>query len=159
GKPRPASDQYALAITVYEWLCSERPFQGDSFITIAMQQLSANPPPLRTKSLTIPVGVEQVVMRALAKEPEQRYPSIAEFAEALKQAMHIGEDPVQPGIRPGEASNAPRQTGAQIAVKRSQEPIITPQHRERQTGQPVTPPPLITTPPREQQAAPLLVYH
>ncbi len=94
GRPEAASDQYALAITVYEWLCGSRPFTGDVWTEIALQHVMAPPPPLRTKAPTIPTTVEQVVLRALAKDPSQRYPSIRAFADALeqasKQSVHIG---------------------------------------------------------------------
>ncbi|HET8853640.1 MAG TPA: serine/threonine-protein kinase, partial [Ktedonobacteraceae bacterium] len=46
GQPRPASDQYALGVVVYEWLCGQRPFRGTP-IEVAMQHISAPPPFLR----------------------------------------------------------------------------------------------------------------
>jgi serine/threonine protein kinase len=84
GSPRSASDQYALAVVVYEWLTGSRPFQG-SFLEVATQQVLAPTPSLRAKTPTIPLALEKVVMRALAKEPQQRYPSVVEFAAALGQ--------------------------------------------------------------------------
>src|SRR5713101_2758598 len=65
GKPRSASDQYALGIVVYEWLCGSRPFHG-SFTEIATQQVLAPPPPLHEKLPGIAYAIELVVMRALA---------------------------------------------------------------------------------------------
>src|SRR6266704_3341164 len=85
GHPRPASDQYALGVVVYEWLCGERPFEGSVSELIA-QQLSMSPPPLRERMPDIPAEVEQVVLRALAKDPKARFASVAEFATALEQA-------------------------------------------------------------------------
>src|SRR5713101_958432 len=61
GKPRPASDQYALAVVAYEWLSGDPPFIG-SVQQIASQHLSAHPPPFRTKMPEISPAVEQVVM-------------------------------------------------------------------------------------------------
>jgi serine/threonine protein kinase len=93
GKPRPASDQYALAIPVYEWLCGERPFHG-SLTEIATQQLLTNPPSLQEKASDIPPAVEQVILRALAKDPKQRYSTIGGFAHALEQASQS----IQPAV-------------------------------------------------------------
>ncbi len=78
GHPRPASDQYALGILVYEWLSGAHPFHG-SFVEIASQHLSVSPPSLRTRLPTLPPAVEDVVMRALAKDPEARFASVQTF--------------------------------------------------------------------------------
>ncbi len=85
GKPRQASDQYSLGIVVYEWLCGVRPFQG-SALEIMTQHLQALPPPLRANTPTISPAVEEVVLRALAKDPGQRFATVQAFATALEQA-------------------------------------------------------------------------
>jgi WD40 repeat protein/tRNA A-37 threonylcarbamoyl transferase component Bud32 len=81
----PASDQYALAVVVYEWICGERPFQG-SFAEIAVKHTMVPPPPLREKVSGLSSTIEEVVMKALEKDPKSRYPSIKDFANALQQA-------------------------------------------------------------------------
>jgi eukaryotic-like serine/threonine-protein kinase len=88
GKPRRESDQYALGIIVYEWLTGKTPFTGD-VQAIIRQHLGVEPVPLREKASGIPPEVETVVMRALAKEPQQRFGSIEEFATAFEQACHL----------------------------------------------------------------------
>jgi len=86
GKPRPASDQYALGIIVYELLCGSCPFQG-SFAEIASQHLLTPPPRLQEKVPSISTDVEQVVLKALAKNPKERFASVQAFATALEQAF------------------------------------------------------------------------
>ncbi len=85
GKPRPASDQYGLAVVVYEWLCGACPFQG-SFTELYSQHMLAPPPSLRARNPMINPEVEQVVLTALSKEPENRFASVSAFANALEQA-------------------------------------------------------------------------
>jgi hypothetical protein len=85
GRPRPASDQYALGIVVYEWICGTWPFQG-TFAEISSQHLTTPPPSMRKRVPTLPIVVEHVVMRALAKDPHRRFPSMAFFASAFEQA-------------------------------------------------------------------------
>jgi len=88
GRPRPASDQYALGVLVYEWLCGTPPFIGTS-MEIGMQHLLTTPPPLSEKLQTISHEVEQVVLTALAKNPHQRFESVQAFASALEQVNKL----------------------------------------------------------------------
>jgi predicted ATPase/class 3 adenylate cyclase len=85
GHPRAASDQYALGVVVYEWLCGARPFEGTA-TEVMVQQLTMPPPPLRERIPTIPLGIEQVVLKALAKDPKARFASVKDFAAALERA-------------------------------------------------------------------------
>lgn len=84
GRACPASDQYALAAVVYEWLSGERLFSG-SFIEVATQHVLVPAPSLRTKLPTLAPAIDQVIQKALAKEPEQRFASVLEFAQAFEQ--------------------------------------------------------------------------
>jgi eukaryotic-like serine/threonine-protein kinase len=88
GNPHRASDQYALGMVVYEWLSGDCPFKG-TFEAITRQHFFAPPPPLRKQRPDIPLDVEHVIMKALAKEVEQRFPDIEAFAHALQQAAGI----------------------------------------------------------------------
>ncbi|HLZ64274.1 MAG TPA: protein kinase, partial [Ktedonosporobacter sp.] len=85
GKPQTASDQYSLGIMAYEWLSGERPFQG-TLTEICTQHLLQPPAPLREKVYDLPLAVEQVVFRALEKDPQKRFPHLRAFAQAFEQA-------------------------------------------------------------------------
>jgi eukaryotic-like serine/threonine-protein kinase len=82
----PNSDQYSLGIVVYEWLSGTRPFQG-TFTEIAVKQTIAPPPSLREKVPDLSPAVEEVVMKALAKDPQQRFENVQAFALALEKAF------------------------------------------------------------------------
>jgi predicted ATPase/DNA-binding CsgD family transcriptional regulator len=83
--PGPASDQYALGVVVYEWLSGDRPFHG-SLTEIAIKHALTPPPSLCEKVPTIPLAVEHVVAKALAKDPKERFASVQAFAVALEEA-------------------------------------------------------------------------
>jgi serine/threonine protein kinase len=88
GKPRPASDQYALGILTYEWLSGRRPFQGTP-MEVMMQHMAAQPVSLSQRIPMVNPEVEQVVFTALAKDPRQRFGSIQAFATALTEVSHL----------------------------------------------------------------------
>src|SRR5258707_13778674 len=118
GKPQPASDQYALGAVSYEWLCGKRPF-NDSALEITMGYVSAPPLPLHEQIAGISPSIEEIVMRALAKDPQQRFASVQDFATALERAYQytllpqssfapsIGSEALGTILRPGPMWKVP----------------------------------------------------
>ncbi|HEX3641260.1 MAG TPA: serine/threonine-protein kinase, partial [Ktedonobacteraceae bacterium] len=102
GKPCPASDQYALAVMVYEWLVGQLPFQGNSF-RVVLQHRQAVPPSLQTLNPEISIQAEKVVLQALAKKPEERFNTVQQFAQALHAALQESSSTVQT-IQPNSIS-------------------------------------------------------
>lgn len=96
GKPTTASDQYSLGIMVYEWLCGETPFHEGSAFQLGYQHIHEPPPSLREHLPSLSPAVERVVMRALAKDPKERWPSVTDFANALVRASRTGLFPPTP---------------------------------------------------------------
>ena len=88
GQARPASDQYSLAAVVYEWLTGDRLFQG-TYTEIYARQLTIMPPSLCEKVPNLPVAVEEVVFKALAKDPRQRFETVSDFSSALQLAGQV----------------------------------------------------------------------
>jgi serine/threonine protein kinase len=86
GKPVRASDQYALAIMVYEWLCGQLPYQGDP-VAVGMQHLMAPIPSLCIHNDALSPGIEAAVHRAMVKNPKERYATVLAFAIALEKAI------------------------------------------------------------------------
>jgi eukaryotic-like serine/threonine-protein kinase len=116
GKPCPPSDQYSLGVVIFEWLTGTWPFQG-SVRDIVAQHLMKPPPLLRDKVPDLPEAIEQVVLRALAKKPEQRFSSVLEFANALEQAIQQGQ--------PGSAA----QESAPVSAQPKVTPNLLPKNR------------------------------
>jgi serine/threonine-protein kinase len=79
----PQSDIYSMGVVLYEMLCGDLPFTGDSAVDIAMKQVSDPPPPLHSRNRLVSPAMEQVVMRALAKDPALRFQSARQMAEEL----------------------------------------------------------------------------
>ena len=116
GKPRPASDQYALGIVVYEWLVGTRPFQG-SFLEISGQHLHAPPPPLRPLRSNLSIETEAVILRALAKDPRDRFPNVLAFADTLEMSSSTPTEPTIPVISSNAGLlEAARQTTIQLSA-------------------------------------------
>ena len=120
GQPSPASDQYALAVMVYEWLSGSRPFGGTA-AELSSQHLLAQPASLREQHPEIPRAVEQVVFKALSKDPALRYVDVLSFASAFEEASHVASlpsnfsgRPVGAAIEAGEANTMLRKPQANV---------------------------------------------
>ncbi|RBQ15389.1 serine/threonine protein kinase [Spongiactinospora rosea] len=79
----PAVDIYALGVVAYECLAGNRPFDGDTPVTIALKHIREAPPPLPAD---IPAPVRRLVEQALSKDPARRFRDAAAMSEAARQA-------------------------------------------------------------------------
>ncbi len=73
------TDIYSVGVMLYEMLTGKLPFEGDSAVTVALMQLQSTPKRPREVNPAIPVGLEQITMRAMEKQPDNRYASAAEM--------------------------------------------------------------------------------
>jgi serine/threonine protein kinase/DNA-binding beta-propeller fold protein YncE len=83
------SDQYALACSAYEMLCGEPPFRREQSVSVMYAHLSEPPPPLRLRRPELPAGIDDVLAKALAKAPGDRYLTCREFSAALRVAAGL----------------------------------------------------------------------
>ena len=107
------ADLYALACTAFEMLAGQPPFKRDQGFAVLWAQLSAPAPSLRALRPDLPPAVDQVMARALAKAPGDRYRTCTEFASALRAACGLapGAGPAAPPVPPpGPATERARFT-------------------------------------------------
>jgi class 3 adenylate cyclase/tetratricopeptide (TPR) repeat protein len=90
-KPDASSDLYSLGAMLYEMLTGRPPFAGDSAVSVISQHTSVDPVAPSWHNPGVPGALEEVVLRLLRKEPEDRYPSAAELREALRHARGVTE--------------------------------------------------------------------
>lgn len=81
------SDLFSAGIVLYQMLTGQRPFQGDSLVSLAMQIATAEPKPIEQLRPDVPAALRRIVSRTLAKLPERRYSSGKELAEALTRVL------------------------------------------------------------------------
>ncbi|MBN2472712.1 MAG: serine/threonine protein kinase [Anaerolineae bacterium] len=149
----PQSDIYSLAVVVYEMLCGQVPFQDDSPMSIALYHITSTPPNPRKFNPAIPVEVEKVVLRALSKEPEDRYQTANAFYQALEDAyikaevdlptlaippdpvtMHLMEDDTTANLQPVAAAVPPKARRPLWRRAEQQDATPSPTPRRRSPG-------------------------
>ncbi|MBI4768926.1 MAG: protein kinase [Chloroflexi bacterium] len=81
------SDVYSLGVVLFEMLAGKQPFTGDTPISVLVKRISEDAPPLRTAVPEIPPAVEAVVLRALTRDPAERFPSAGGLAAAFDAAV------------------------------------------------------------------------
>lgn len=102
GVARPETDQYALAVMIYYLLAGRPPFEGDP-MQLMRQHLASPVPSVTSINPDVPPLINGVLVRALAKQPEQRFPSIATFAETFAR---VAKQP-QPDYSRGAMQSSP----------------------------------------------------
>jgi serine/threonine-protein kinase len=111
------SDQYSLAVVGYRMLSGTLPFDGESTRAVLYQQLVGEPKPLGERMPDLPGPINVAIQRAMAKEPNERFPSMREFAAMLEGDSSLTLTPKPgPGITPGKAAPSSRRTSILMGV-------------------------------------------
>ena len=126
GRPRevgPATDVWALGIILYELLAGHPPFEGSSTLEVLVQVVSQPHVPPSRRHPGLPLALDAICSRCLAKEPAQRYPDAGALAEALEQFLG------------NTAASAPHTAGCEVLQEvRHSGPMTLYRARELATG-------------------------
>jgi len=139
GMPTPTSDVYAAGIMLFELISGRLPYNGDTPVAMAIKHATAAVPSVRMYNPAVPMVLDEIIKKAMAKEPSDRYRSAAELLQDLRimqDALRFGRSltwPIQNTVvvaAPDEAPIAPRMS----AIREKPEPAGKKPRRERERG-------------------------
>jgi serine/threonine protein kinase len=132
GHPVPATDQYALAVMTYELLTGYPPFIANNNHQMWHLHFHVPPQPPSAINPTIPQELDAVLLRALSKNPDERYRSVAAFARAFQQAMPNSDRPLANNSMEGAASPVTRpKVAPTVPVQNANDEVIPFSQRRR----------------------------
>jgi eukaryotic-like serine/threonine-protein kinase len=98
------SDQYSLAVVLYELLTGEPPYTGDNFMAVAMKHIQEPVPSVRDARPAVSPRLDAIIARAMAKRPEDRFPSTEAMMAALEAARATTDSTPVPAARPDDGA-------------------------------------------------------
>ncbi len=102
----PASDIYSIGVVLYEMVTGRTPYTGETPIAIAVQHLRSRPQPPSELVPDLPPALEGVILRAMARQPQDRFRSADELRLALEASLSGGVDPTRTMVMPAGAMAA-----------------------------------------------------
>ena len=120
------ADVYALGVVLYELLTGRQPFQGDGELAVALQRLGGEPLRPRQLRAGIPRPLEQVVLRAMARDPGDRYPTAADLRSALLAVDLTDDDATPLGLGSVTASDDTPPGGISPSFRQSERSWLLP---------------------------------
>ncbi|HUN09015.1 MAG TPA: protein kinase [Aggregatilineales bacterium] len=159
------SDIYALGVMLFELATGKRPFESDTPYSIAVMQVTTQPPSPRSINPDLSMAVEEVILKSLRKKREERYPHAIGLAEALKRAANLPSGsmhdtqpggikiPNRPAPQPlgnpqADSPYAPQYEPQPMVIMQPTSPVGSyPPPAPMSYGPPMTPAPMPTQPP------------
>ncbi len=120
-----SSDLYATGVLLYEMATGRLPFEGETSVAVALKQIQEDPVPPRRLNPRIPESLQTIILRAMAKEPAQRFASAAEMARTLVACARASLEATQP-----HAVVTPK-PGVMMGKAAAAEPVVAPRRGRR----------------------------
>jgi serine/threonine-protein kinase len=117
GRGDARTDIYALGMILYEYIAGHLPYRGDNALAVMSQHVNAKPPPLSQFRRDVPPALEEVIMKAVRRRPEDRWPNMAALVRALEHPETVDVDALR-AEREAEPGELPKPEGVVARLRR-----------------------------------------